>query len=80
MVIEITDHARERMQKYAVMEETLKDAINNPDSTVKSYDDRTIYQKKLNGYVLRVIVEENKGIKRVITVYKARSGRHEIQI
>lgn len=78
MGIEITDHARERMQKYDVTEEVLRGAINKPDGIVKGYDNRTVYQKKLNGYVLRIIVEENKGIKRVITVYKARSDRYEI--
>ena len=78
MKIDITKHAKERMQEYNVTEELVKNTIDKPDSVIKSYNNRSIYQKKLNGYILRVIVEEGKEIKRVITVYKARSGRYEI--
>jgi hypothetical protein len=78
MKTEITDHAKERMKEYNTPEELVSETIRNPDSIEKSYGDRKIYQKKLNGYTLRVIVEENKGIKRIITVYKARSGRYGI--
>ncbi len=82
MDIEITKHARERMHVYNVSEETVVEAIINPTSTLPGYGNRTIYQKVLDGHILRVIVEEGKGIKGriVITVYKARSGRYEIQI
>lgn len=78
MKIDISDHAKERMQVYNVPEDLVKATIHNPDSVVDGYGGRKIYQKKLNGYIVRVIVEENKGIKRVITVYKARSGRYGI--
>ena len=78
MKIEITEHAKERMQEYDVSEDLLKDTINNPDTITEGYGSRKIYQKKLNHYMLRVIVEENKEIKRVITVYKARSERYGI--
>ncbi len=78
MKIEITEHARERMGEYSVTEGLLKNTIENPDSIAEGYGGRKVYQKKLNGYIVRVIVEENKGIKRVVTVYKARSGRYGI--
>ncbi|MBI2583266.1 MAG: DUF4258 domain-containing protein [Candidatus Aenigmarchaeota archaeon] len=76
--MEISGHARERMQKYNVSEKLLMDAINNPDSTFEGYRGRKIYQKRLDGYVLRIVIEENKAIKRIVTVYKARSGRYGI--
>ena len=54
MKIEITEHAKERMQDYNVSEDLVKDAIHNPDSIVDGYGGRKIYQKKLNGYIVRV--------------------------
>ncbi len=78
MKIEITEHAKERMEEYNVSDDLLKDTINNPHSIVEGYMSRKVYQKKLNSYMVRAIVEENKGIKRVITVYKTRSGRYGI--
>ena len=80
MEIEITLHAKERMQKYNVSESFLKFAIENPSSVIESYGSRIIYQRRLNGYILRIIVEESKEIRKsvVITVYKAKSERYEI--
>lgn len=78
MEIEITGHARDRMQTYNVSEEILKNSINYPDSIAEGYGNRRIYQKKLNGYTLRIIIEEEASKVRVITVYKAKSGRYEI--
>ena len=78
MRIEITDHAKKRMQDYNISEDLVLETIRSPDNIVVTYGDRNIFQKKLNGYVLRLIVEENEGIKTVITLYKARSGRYEI--
>ena len=78
MEIVITKHAFERMQKYNASKEIVLSAIEYPDSVINSYKERRIYQKKLNGYILRVILEEEKEIKTVITVYKSRSKRYEI--
>jgi len=78
MKIEITEHAKERMKEYNVTEDLVTDAVQHPDSITEGYGGRKIYQKKVNGYVLRVIIEENKEIKRVITVYKAKSGGYGI--
>ena len=71
-------HARKRMKDYGISEDFLKAAIQDPDNVAEGYGGRKIYQKKLNGYLLRIIVEEDKEIKRVITTYKARSGRYEV--
>lgn len=78
MNIEITDHAKERMQRYDVSEALVLETLENPTNVTEGYGNRKVYQKKLNGYVLRIIVEESKGIKRVITIYKARSERYGI--
>ena len=79
MNIVITSHARERMRKYKVPNELVISTVENPTSIMEGHDGRKIYQKKLNGHVLRVIVEGSKEIKasKVITVYEARSGRYD---
>lgn len=78
MKLEISEHAKERMAQYGVNEQMVLDCILTPDDIDETYGNRQIYQKRLNGYVLRAIVETKEGIKRVVTVYKARSGRYGI--
>lgn len=78
MNFEITVHASERMKKYLISSDLLNDVLQKPDSILKTYKDRLIYQRKINGYVLRAIVEESKNLKTVVTVYKSRSSRYEI--
>ncbi len=78
MTLEITKHANARMRRYGVTKHVIISVIDTPDAVVQGYTGRRIYQKKLNEHVLRVIVEEHKNIRRVITVYKARSVRYEI--
>ncbi len=82
MEIEITSHAKERMMRYDVSETLVVSTVEHPTSIMEGYNGRKVYQKKLNGHILRVVVEESKEIKaqRVITVYKARSGRYEIRL
>jgi len=76
MDILITAHARERMATYDISEGIVRDAIEKPDLVTGGHSGRLLYHKKLNGYVIRAVVEDHKGIKRVITVYKARSNRY----
>tara|TARA_Y100000310_G_C20170130_1_gene573268 strand:- start:306 stop:542 length:237 start_codon:yes stop_codon:yes gene_type:complete len=78
MKTDITTHAKERMSKYKITKEMISDCLENPDVIKVSHTKRKIYNKKLNGYFLRVIVEESKEINRVITTYKPRSGRYGI--
>ena len=66
------------MQKYQVTETLLKKTLEKPNMVVGGYGNRKIYHKKLDGYVLRVITEEEKSIRVVVTVYIARSGRYGI--
>lgn len=62
MEIEITAHAKKRMSGYFISEELLHNTIEKPDSVVDGYGGRRVYQKKLDGYVLRIIIEEHKGV------------------
>ncbi|MEF8874677.1 MAG: DUF4258 domain-containing protein [Candidatus Thermoplasmatota archaeon] len=78
MSLKITDHARKRMKKYRISEDLVKEAMEDPDSIVDGHSERKIAQKRLNGYVLRVIFEEEKDINVIVTVYKAKSERYEI--
>jgi hypothetical protein len=66
------------MQRYEIPEELVRIAIANPDTVSDTYGGRKIYQKNLNNYVLRVIVEEYKGVRRVITLYPAKMTRYAI--
>ena len=74
----ITDHAKKRMLDYNVSIDLVNNTLNYPDNILDTYGKRNIYQKKLNGHVLRLVVEESEEIRIVVTVYKARSGRYEI--
>jgi hypothetical protein len=78
MDIEFTTHALERMRKYGVDKAMVEKTLGTPDSVTKGHTERRIYQKRLNGHVLRVIVEEHKSFLAVITTYKARSVRYDI--
>lgn len=66
------------MLLYNVEEATVVEALANPDSEVPGYGGRHIAQKKLDGYVLRVVYAEKPNAKVVVTVYKARRERHEV--
>lgn len=73
-----TKHCLERMEKYKIRIQELEECISHPDSIVNTCLDRKIYQKRLNGHILRAIVEESKEIKRIITTYKSRRQRYGI--
>ncbi len=67
-----------QLRDYGISEDFLKAAIQDPDNLAEGYGGRKIYQKKLNGYLLRIMVEEDKETRRVRTTYKARSERYEV--
>ena len=66
------------MEAYNVEERLVEEALRNPDREAAGYAGRFIAQKRLDGYVLRVIYEKQGNAKVVITVYKARRERYEI--
>ncbi len=80
MEITITGHAIERMEKYNIRKEDLLETVRNPTITLGSHSNRHIFQRSINGYVIRAICEKVKNTIVIITVYKARKDRYEIQI
>ena len=78
MRLRITDHAKERAEKYEISKKLIRKGIENPDNVVNGHSNRRIAQKKLNEHVLRIIFEEEKDTSVVVTVYKARRERYEI--
>lgn len=78
MNLRITGHAKKRMKKYDLSRSLVVKTMKDTDSVVDGHSGRKIAQKKLNGYVLRVIYEQEKGINVIVTIYKAKSERYEI--
>lgn len=78
MKVYFTSHAIERADRYHIPIVLIKDALQNPDTIIGTYKNRKIFQKRLNGNLLRVIIKESKEIYTVITVYKSRRERYEI--
>ena len=78
MPIIITDHAKERMAKYGLKPKQIIDCLKKPDLIIGGKESRKIAQKRLNGYVIRVIYEEADNNFVVITSYKAKRERYEI--
>lgn len=78
METRVSKHAKERMLKYDLSLQQIKDCVLNPHSVVEGRNKRKIAQKRLNGYVLRVIYEKAENAIIVVTAYKAKSERYEI--
>jgi hypothetical protein len=76
--IKITVHAKTRMARYEISEELVRATIQHADNIVNGYKGRTVFQKRLNDHLVRVIVEEHKGELIVITTYKSRVIRYAL--
>lgn len=66
------------MEEQGISEEMVRLTLDQPTHVVDGYSSRKIYQRRLNGHVLRVIVEEDVEIKRVVTAYIAGGVRYEV--
>ena len=78
MKINITDHAKDRMRKYGITEDMVKETLAKPDCVLEGYSGRKIAQKALSEkYLLRVIFEVGEGVITVVTCYKAKRARYE---
>ena len=70
----ITDHAKDQMKLRGISCEEVVNCLKKPGQTVSAEKGRTVYQKimPLNGktHLLRIVVEEERNILNVITVYK----------
>ena len=76
MNIIIPPYAQERIKRYNLTEDLIKDALINPDEIVEGYEGRKIAHKMLNEHMLRVVyLKVEDGVK-VITVYPAKKERY----
>ncbi len=76
MEIIIPIYAKERIKRYNLTEDVVKDALKHPDETVKGYEGRLIAHKLLNEHVLRVVYDKEDDKIEVITVYPAKKDRY----
>ena len=60
-----TDHIESQLIKRKIQKDTVLSAIHAPDSIVGGEQGRRVYQKKIGGKLLRVVVDGQK----LITVY-----------
>ena len=68
------------MGLYPLSKEQITDCLRFPDIVLGGSENRAIAQKRLNGYLLRVVFETENDTYLVITAYKAKRERYEIQI
>jgi len=60
-----SDHIELRMSERSIPRELVEAALESPDQIVPQEQNRTVYQKKIDGKLIRIVVEKN----RLITVY-----------
>lgn len=78
MDVIIISHAKQRMSTYGIGEDFVKKSVRKPDSIAKGKFGRMVAQKSLNGYMLRIIYEQQRSVITVITIYKAKKRRYEV--
>ena len=75
MEFEISNHARQEMDRRSISAETLESVLHRPDQIVEEYGDKMAYQSIMDfgtgkSYLVRVIVDNTVVPVRVVTVYK----------
>ncbi len=78
MKITLTEHAKRKIAEREITEEQVIACVENPDSFEIGQSKRLILQRRLNGKVLRVIIEQQNAEAKVITAYESRAKRYEI--
>jgi hypothetical protein len=78
MEIQYIFHARLRLEENRISEKEVEQVLLFPEVVADGHSGRKIFQRKIGEYTLRVVVEEEAGIKRVITAYFARSARYAV--
>jgi hypothetical protein len=71
----LKDHVLQEMEKRDIPPELVKSVLNNPEQIVSGYNNRKVYQSRLDfgdgqEYLLRLIVESNREPIEVITAYQ----------
>ena len=75
MDFEITEHARNELERRSIPIELLNEVLQSPQQVVPTYGDRKIYQAQVyfgegRTYLLRAVVDFNDAPPRVVTVYR----------
>jgi len=70
MRVKFTKHALERMIDRSISRKEVFDTLNEPDSVTTDSYGNTIAQKVIDKFLVRVIYKPEKGVIRVITVYR----------
>ncbi len=70
-------HAIDKLKKRNLKQETVEEAIKNPDTVSDGKFGRKIAQKVYARYLLRVIYEERADSITVITAYPTKPERYE---
>lgn len=71
----LKDHVLQEMEKRDIPPELVKSVLNNPEQIVSGYNNRKVYQSRLDfgdgkEYLLRLIVESDREPIEVITAYR----------
>ncbi len=77
MKITFHPHAIDKLKKRNIKQETVEEAIKNPDSVSDGKFGRKIAQKVYGRYLLRVVYEASAGTILVITAYPTKQERYE---
>lgn len=70
MVIQFTKHALNQIKLRNIEKTDINNTLKNPDKVLKDAFGNFIAQKKIDDYLLRVVYQYKKDIKKIITAYK----------
>lgn len=68
MQIELTEHARARLEKRHILDHELIDALKYPERILKKHG-KYYYQKTLQGGLVELVCERRENHIKVITIY-----------
>ena len=68
MQIELTDHARARLENRKILEQELIDALKYPEKILKKHG-KYYFQKTLQGGRTEIVCERRENHIKVITIY-----------
>lgn len=67
------------MARYGLTESEVLRALRDPDTVLSGRLGRVIAQRAIGpDHLVRVVIEEQEGLRVIVTVYKARRDRYEV--
>lgn len=72
----LTFHALERMQKWALTDRGVLEAILSPEEVLRGHRQRFIAHRRSGEHVLRIVYEYEETMPVIVTVYFPFSGRY----